>query len=197
MNMNTDTGRYTDRMSNEQIRENLRGVRPGMIADFIESAGWTLQETTENHLDIWTKWFGGEVSEILLPEPGMGNTDAADCPRARESVRELARLENLSPRYILQKIAPHRFGPEPLPVILEDVMRSGIRHAMTERLAREVLGVMERQTHGDPPELSNLLWEAHRSLVQARDLLEQAEQHHAGRLAERLADSEPTANEKL
>ena len=186
--MTTRTQFPDSRMTRAEIKEALHGVRPGLITDLIESMGWTLQETTESQIDIWTKWHGGEVSEIHLPEPGMGVRDAAESPRAIDAVMKLALLDQVSHRYILQKLIPHRMGAEPVPVILEDITRSGVRRVLTEKMSQDILPIMDRQSPDDPSEVKNLLWRAHLALTEAAKLMEGAEMSHVARLAERLAE---------
>ena len=191
MTSRTEFADPTGKMTRHEIREALRGVRPGMIADFMESTGWTLQET-RNQADIWTKWFGGAVFEIQLPEPGTGIRDAAECPDAVEAIQKLAAWERRSQRSILQKIAPSLMGKEPVHVILEDITRTGVRRVMTEQLRDGVLTVMQQKDQGEPEQLERLLWKAHRALAEAVDLMTETEREHAGRLVERLSGEEGT-----
>ena len=153
------------------------------LAKLLEGLGWTLQETHGDATDTWTKWFGREISEIRAPEKG---TDAGNAPEHADPVRaiqRLALLENLSHEYLLEKLAREE-AAEPARVILEDIRRSGVRHALAERTSRDLLDVMGRSSPGDPPEVDQLLWTAHTALCNARGMSHEGPREPAGRTRE-------------
>ena len=176
-------------MRKQEVWAALRGVDVEKLTDFMENMGWSLQETNTEHNDVWTKMKRNDVSEIRLPESGAGPRDAGQCPEAADAVMKLAEHENLSHRYILQKVAPENMGPEPTDVILEDVRRSAVRKVLAEQAQQNTLLVMEKQNHDEPRELQRLLWAAHSDLRAAQTLMEEIEQGHVARLVERLQEN--------
>lgn len=173
-----------EEMSDQEIRQALRGVNPEAVARFLEGTGWTLQDTDPQGMDWWTKMRGDAVREVWLPGPESHQEDIGEHPAAAERIRRIAQEEGLSVAYLLHRIAPGNMGAPTALVITEDIARSGVRQLLTDHMAGEALRVMERRLPDDPPELGRLLWQAHQVLTEATGLLEQVGREHAGRLGQ-------------